>query len=100
MIDLKPLVQIVDGMCDEVGNAVILKIACEFIYILLQVQDIFEYPLSNIEDNDMHRKPVFREIGGYLRAYECPGKMGNLKGAVDGIVVCDRHIFHSIFLGA
>ena len=51
MIYLKLLIQIVYGMCDEVGNAVILKIPCEFIDILLQMKNILEYPFSNIEDN-------------------------------------------------
>ena len=100
MVSRKPFIQIVYGMCDEVGNAVILKIASEFIDILLQIQDLFEYPLGNIEDNDMHRTPVLRETGGYLGAYECAGKLGDLQGALDGIVVCNRHIMHSILPGA
>jgi hypothetical protein len=96
MIDGKLSVHGIQRMSDDVKYGVLREVTGQ---IVDAATDVLNFPMLGfgyIQSQDVKLAAVLRKIGGDLLADKRIRQVQNLKGAVDSIVIGDRHMRHSL----
>lgn len=99
MVDGQPVIDGVEGMGNNIEDILSIKVGHQVKDIFSNFLDFIMMGFGNVLGQYMHLATIFRKIGGDLLGDICVRQMGNFKGAVNGVMVGDRHKGHALCLG-